>query len=44
MILIGNTFILLCLLLLYYTIEDKRNFILISPIFLAYIEFFRIWE
>ncbi|EMM83755.1 hypothetical protein LEP1GSC037_0077 [Leptospira interrogans str. 2006001854] len=43
LILIGNTFILLCLLLLYYTIEDKRKFILISPIFLAILNFSN-WE
>ncbi|WP_016752878.1 hypothetical protein [Leptospira kirschneri] len=43
LILIGNTFIVLCILLLYYTIEDKRKFILISPIFLAIFNFSN-WE
>ncbi|KON75611.1 hypothetical protein, partial [Leptospira kirschneri] len=43
LILIGNTFIVLCILLLYYTIEDKRRFILISPIFLAIFNFSN-WE
>ncbi|EMO52187.1 hypothetical protein [Leptospira noguchii] len=43
LILMGNTFIVLCILLLYYTIKDKRKFILISPIFLAIFNFSN-WE